>query len=64
VGAPDAEAKFQKAVAFAKGQNANAKAYPTLLAFHGSPLRNWHSIIRNGLWFKEVANGRAYGDGT
>ncbi len=51
-------------------------------AFHGSSLRNWHSvshltfdfsaftiltisqIIRHGLWYKEVANGRAYGHGT
>ncbi|KAF7329967.1 UBIQUITIN-CONJUGAT-2 domain-containing protein [Mycena kentingensis (nom. inval.)] len=63
VGAPDAEAKFQTALDMAKSSDANAKKYPSLYAFHGSALRNWHSIIRNGLWFKTVANGRAYGDG-
>ncbi|KAF9060333.1 hypothetical protein BDP27DRAFT_1339817 [Rhodocollybia butyracea] len=64
VGAPELEAKFNAAVEEAKAKNANTKKYPALYAFHGSPIRNWHSIIRNGLWYKEVANGRAYGDGV
>ncbi|TFK72251.1 hypothetical protein BDN72DRAFT_836432 [Pluteus cervinus] len=64
VGAPDAEAKFKNAVQEAQASNANAKKFPALYAFHGSPLRNWHSIIRHGLWYKVVANGRAYGDGV
>ncbi|KAK0467149.1 uncharacterized protein EV420DRAFT_1507476 [Desarmillaria tabescens] len=64
VGAPDAEAKFQAAVTQSQATNANAVKYPSLFAFHGSPLRNWHSIIRHGLWYKQVANGRAYGNGV
>ncbi|KAJ7213658.1 hypothetical protein B0H12DRAFT_1061615 [Mycena haematopus] len=64
VGAPDAEAKFQKAVQAATASDANAKKYPSLYAFHGSALRNWHSIIRHGLWFRTIANGRAFGDGV
>ena len=38
--------------------------YPTLFAWHGSPLFNWHGIIREGLHFKEVTHGRAFGDGV
>ncbi|KAG6911970.1 hypothetical protein DXG01_000218 [Tephrocybe rancida] len=64
VGSPDAEAKFKGAVITAQQRNANAIAYPSLYAFHGSALRNWHSIIRHGLWFKNIANGRAFGDGV
>ncbi|KAF9443862.1 hypothetical protein P691DRAFT_712655, partial [Macrolepiota fuliginosa MF-IS2] len=64
VGAPDAEAKFQGAVEEAQQQDARAKEFPVLYAFHGSPLRNWHSIIRHGLWFKNIANGRAFGNGV
>lgn len=36
---------------------------PTLFAFHGSPLGNWHSIVREGLHFKKTSHGRAYGHG-
>ncbi|KAK7028605.1 ubiquitin-CONJUGAT-2 domain-containing protein [Favolaschia claudopus] len=64
VGAPDAEAKFQKALQNATTTDANAKKYPSLYAFHGSGLRNWHSIIRHGLWYRTVTNGRAFGDGV
>lgn len=35
--------------------------YPTLFAWHGSRAHNWHSIIREGLHFNTVVNGRAYG---
>ena len=35
----------------------------TIFAFHGSPLSNWHSILRSGLNFDKVLNGRAYGHG-
>jgi ubiquitin-conjugating enzyme E2 Q len=34
------------------------------MAFHGSPLYNWHGIIREGLHFKETQHGRAYGHGV
>lgn len=64
VGAPDAEAKFYKAQEQAKLEDANAAQYPSIYGFHGSPVKNWHSIIRNGLWYKTVAHGRAYGDGV
>ncbi|EKM50995.1 uncharacterized protein PHACADRAFT_151428 [Phanerochaete carnosa HHB-10118-sp] len=64
VGAPDAEAKFYRAQEQAKLQDANAQRYPSIYGFHGSPAKNWHSIIRNGLWYKDVAHGRAYGDGV
>ncbi|KAG1726823.1 hypothetical protein EDB19DRAFT_1751380 [Suillus lakei] len=64
VGAPDKEAKFKNALEKETHGDSNAKKYPTLYAFHGSPLKNWHSIIRHGLWYKTVAHGRAYGDGV
>lgn len=37
---------------------------PTIFAWHGSSLHNWHSILREGLHFNEVVNGRAYGNGV
>nr|RBQ84823.1 hypothetical protein FVER53263_11515 [Fusarium verticillioides] len=40
------------------------KTYQTLFAWHGSPLSNWHSIIRTGLDFSNTLHGRAYGDGV
>jgi ubiquitin-conjugating enzyme E2 Q len=61
-GSPDKEQKFLNAL---KAQEGNFDPqYPTLFAFHGSPLQNWHSIIRQGLDFKEIAHGRAYGNGV
>ncbi|OAX33300.1 hypothetical protein K503DRAFT_786591, partial [Rhizopogon vinicolor AM-OR11-026] len=57
VGAPDKEAKFREALAKETLGYSNAKRYPTLYAFHGSPVKNWHSIIRHGLWYKSIANG-------
>ncbi|KAI1456186.1 hypothetical protein F4805DRAFT_459036 [Annulohypoxylon moriforme] len=35
----------------------------TLVAWHGSRLENWHSIIREGLDYAVTANGRAHGNG-
>jgi ubiquitin-conjugating enzyme E2 Q len=64
VGSPQAEAKFDAAVQNAITTDARARQYPTLYAWHGSPLKNWHSIIRQGLHFKDVAHGRAYGNGV
>lgn len=37
---------------------------PTIFAWHGSRLKNWHSIIRTGLDFQSHENGRAYGNGV
>ncbi|KAF7358472.1 UBIQUITIN-CONJUGAT-2 domain-containing protein [Mycena venus] len=64
VGAPDAEAKVQKALQNRTTTDANAKKYPNLYAFHGPALRSWHSIMRHGLWYRTVANGRTFGDGV
>ncbi|KAI0656109.1 hypothetical protein C8Q70DRAFT_1014692 [Cubamyces menziesii] len=64
VGAPDAEAKFRKAIRMAKKEDQRAQQFPSLFAWHGSPAKNWHSIIRHGLWFKTITHGRAYGHGV
>ncbi|PNH36568.1 hypothetical protein BJF96_g261 [Verticillium dahliae] len=44
--------------------NSLTKAAPTIFAWHGSSLGNWHSIIRQGLDFSRVVNGRAFGHGV
>ena len=38
--------------------------HPTMFAWHGSPLQNWHGIVREGLHFKETLHGRAFGNGV
>jgi len=61
MGAPDKEQRFITEV-----RNTATRLnlqYPTLFAWHGSPLHNWHTIIREGLHYKNVDHGRAYGDG-
>ncbi|KAG9243034.1 hypothetical protein BJ878DRAFT_137512 [Calycina marina] len=61
-GSPDKEQRFLNAL---KTEKANLDAkYPTLFAWHGSPLQNWHSIIRHGLDFTETLHGRAFGNGV
>ncbi|EED19485.1 ubiquitin conjugating enzyme, putative [Talaromyces stipitatus ATCC 10500] len=59
-GSPDKEEKFVSAVS----KNSFNSKYPTIFAWHGSALSNWHGIIREGLHFKKVTNGRACGDGV
>ncbi|PGH13834.1 hypothetical protein AJ79_03402 [Helicocarpus griseus UAMH5409] len=61
-GAPDKEQRFVQAVAAAT-ERLNLK-YPTIFAWHGSSLANWHGILREGLHFKETLHGRAYGHGV
>ncbi|KAF2193832.1 hypothetical protein K469DRAFT_712668 [Zopfia rhizophila CBS 207.26] len=62
MGAPDKERRFIHAV---RDTTDRLKLkYPTLFAWHGSPLVNWHSIIREGLHFNHTAHGRAYGHGV
>ncbi|KAF3928017.1 hypothetical protein AA313_de0200942 [Arthrobotrys entomopaga] len=61
MGAPDKEQRFQAATS-GVGRRIRSR-YPTLFAWHGSPLPNWHSIIREGLNFNQTLNGRAYGNG-
>ncbi|KAL4946996.1 hypothetical protein BDW69DRAFT_204886 [Aspergillus filifer] len=60
-GAPDKEQRFVEAV------NKTAKRrgfrYPTLFAWHGTSLHNWHSILREGLHYRDVVHGRSFGNG-
>ncbi|KAI6096682.1 hypothetical protein EDD16DRAFT_1671551 [Pisolithus croceorrhizus] len=62
-GAPDKEARFKMALE-QESHSVTSSRYPTIFAFHGSPVKNWHSIIRHGLWYKRIVNGRSYGDGV
>ena len=59
-GAPDKEQRFVTAVRETMGQS----TFPTMFAWHGSPLHNWHGIVREGLHFQHTAHGRAYGNGV
>lgn len=59
-GAPDKEQRFIQSVR----DTTATSTYPTLYAWHGSPLHNWHSIVREGLHFQQTAHGRAYGHGV
>jgi ubiquitin-conjugating enzyme E2 Q len=61
MGAPDKERRFMSAMQSTKDRL--KLNHPTLFAWHGSPMQNWHSIIREGLHFRDVSNGRAYGNG-
>jgi ubiquitin-conjugating enzyme E2 Q len=60
-GSPDKEHRFNKALEETVSRRSGD--YPTIFAWHGSPLANWHSIIRSGLDFKETLHGRACGHG-
>ncbi|KAG9187472.1 ubiquitin-conjugating enzyme E2 Q [Alternaria panax] len=62
MGAPDKERRFIQAVKDTTDRL--GLKYPTLFAWHGSPIHNWHTIIREGLHFKETAHGRAFGHGV
>lgn len=61
-GAPDKAAKFNAALE--QESHITPSRHPTIFAFHGSPMKNWHSIIRHGLWYKHIANGRSHGNGV
>ena len=50
---PETESEFQEL----------AKNNDVKYAFHGSPVANWHSILRTGLNFAKTSHGRAYGNG-
>jgi ubiquitin-conjugating enzyme E2 Q len=62
MGAPDKERRFIQGVR--ETSDRLHLKYPTLFAWHGSPIQNWHSIIREGLHFNETLHGRAYGNGV
>ncbi|EME83612.1 uncharacterized protein MYCFIDRAFT_164748 [Pseudocercospora fijiensis CIRAD86] len=62
MGAPDKEQRFINEVRATTDRL--GLQYPTIFAWHGSPLHNWHMIIREGLHFKNADHGRAFGDGV
>ena len=62
MGAPDKESRFVSEVR--KTAERLSLQHPTIFAWHGSPLHNWHMIIREGLHFKNTDHGRAYGHGV
>ncbi|KAI1825753.1 hypothetical protein F4861DRAFT_164503 [Xylaria intraflava] len=57
-GSPETEARFQDALKEVEDPQR------TILAWHGSGLGNWFSIIHAGLNFDSTSNGRMYGDGV
>ena len=61
-GAPDKEQRFIQSIR--ENIDPTKTDYPTLFAWHGSSLHNWHSIVREGLHFKDIVNGRACGHGV
>ncbi|OQE37150.1 hypothetical protein PENCOP_c010G03323 [Penicillium coprophilum] len=61
-GAADKEQRFIKAINL-HSLPENPK-HPTIFAWHGSSMNNWHSILREGFHFKHIINGRACGDGV
>ncbi|GKZ29934.1 hypothetical protein AbraIFM66950_007165 [Aspergillus brasiliensis] len=58
-GSPDKEARFVQEL-----NNSSSEEFPTIFAWHGSPVYNWHSILREGLNFAQRLNGRSFGDGV
>ena len=61
-GAPDKESRFIQCMRETK-QRLNLK-FPTIFAWHGSPLVNWHGIVREGLNYDRISHGRAFGNGV
>ena len=59
-GAPDKEQRFVTAIR----DTTALSTFPTMFAWHGSPIHNWHGIVREGLHFQHTAHGRAYGNGV
>lgn len=54
---------IEKEKRFASAKRDNSTHPKPIYAFHGSSIRNWYNIIQEGLHYKKVDNGRAYGDG-
>ncbi|OAA32645.1 Ubiquitin-conjugating enzyme/RWD-like protein [Moelleriella libera RCEF 2490] len=63
-GSPQKEAKFLKIIDDMRNVDAGVQECPSLFAWHGSSLGNWHGIVREGLDFQKIINGRAFGDGV
>ena len=62
-GAPDKEQRFITCVNEV-AERTKSTRHPTIFAWHGSPIGNWHGILREGLHFKDTMHGRAYGHGV
>ncbi|KAI9674092.1 MAG: hypothetical protein M1817_001910 [Caeruleum heppii] len=60
-GAPDKEQRFVNARQ--ETVERLGLTFPSIFAWHGSPMYNWHGIVREGLHFKEIQHGRSYGEG-
>ncbi|PNP59386.1 hypothetical protein THARTR1_00876 [Trichoderma harzianum] len=63
-GTPERERLFMKEIMAVSQSRGEQSKFPTIFAWHGSSLQNWHSIIRTGLDFNTVQNGRSLGDGV
>ena len=61
-GAPDKEQRFIQSVR--ETQMRLNLQHPTIFAWHGSPIFNWHGIVREGLNYDRMSHGRAYGNGV
>ncbi|KAK1772346.1 hypothetical protein QBC33DRAFT_520930 [Phialemonium atrogriseum] len=59
----DKEVRFSRALQQVAASG-KLGATPTIFAWHGSPLENWHSILRNGLNYRDTRHGRAHGHGV
>jgi ubiquitin-conjugating enzyme E2 Q len=62
MGAPDKEQRFLDSLMTA-ASDLNLD-HPTVFAWHGSGIGNWHGIVREGFNFNEIVNGRAFGNGV
>jgi len=62
-GSPDKELRFKRALKEVAARK-SIQSNPTIFAWHGSNLFNWHSIVRTGLDFKDIRNARAFGNGV
>lgn len=63
-GTPERERLFMKELKAVSQSKKKISQFPTIFAWHGSALQNWHSIIRTGLDFSTVQNGRSFGHGV
>lgn len=63
-GSPDKELRFNRALKEVAQKKPAGWAIPTIFAWHGSKMANWHSIVRTGLDYETQLNGRAFGHGV
>lgn len=63
-GSPEKDNMFKQKLESMNADRDGQHPHPTIFAWHGSPLKNWHSIIRVGLDFVTTQHGRSYGNGV